>query len=985
MSEAHGGASPAWAIPLRNLLQGFADQAPGQLLPALAMFGGGQVSEDELVAFAQSAPVNDNALIALRLAFAKWDASNDIVLLGDDGAVTGSGTIARRAAVVRALGLSPAAEEALRAAIPVHREDPIIISKKFEPWYEEARQRRSSLYWDDYEKYLAEVKKWPASSITTLDQSTNSVIERLTDPTRVEVKQTKGLVVGYVQSGKTANFTGVIAKAIDAGYRLIVVMTGTIEILRAQTQRRVDMELMGVENVLAGQDPMDPDVAKGLDYQQDEDWLAGKFVQHSELALNQPGVARIRRVTTHHNDYKSLPQGMSQLRYERHDKTKPLNAPENLFHVDAYVVVVKKNPAPLKKLISDLRPLQAMLTELPALIIDDESDLASVNTIDPKKSNDLTRINKLITEIMGLVPRAQYVGYTATPFANVFIDPDDDSNLFPSDFVLSLPRPEQYMGVQEFHDVDPDWENIEKTVATSNELAYVRSIQGDPTHDPGLRKKELGEALDAWVLGGAIKKYRESVTEQVYRHHTMLVHEDVKNVAHQDSAIVVRSLWNNGKFTSGEGLARLRKLFNDDFLPVMAARADGYQVPASFDDVKQFVGQAIAEMTSGGSDPVLIVNSDQAIQDQQQALDFDAGTVWRILVGGTKLSRGFTVEGLTVSFFRRKAGQADTLMQAGRWFGFRQGYRDLVRLYILRDSKADLYEAFEALLLDEEAFRDELAKYAGLDEDGRPIVEPRQIPPLVSQHLPWLKPTARNKMFNAVVASRASVGTFHQLSSIPPRIEKAKHKANLEQVILPLLKKAGQEAELPYVDNGVARKQQGRVGVVGAAEFLNYFDKHTWDPGYLNVINPLRTFIVTAMERGRLKDWAIVWPQRRGDGRTLHFDELECDAPIWKRKRREPPRRDFTGENKRNILSAGDVPEGKDFPILGKSDTRGVLVISLVADQPEKTEQEPVDRSDVVGLISLRVPDGSVRSKRDLIQYAVVVSEKSGEVVVDAE
>ena len=191
--------------------------------------------------------------------------------------------------------------------------------------------------------------------------------------------------------------------------------------------------------------------------------------------------------------------------------------------------------------------------------------------------------------------------------------------------------------------------------------------------------------------------------------------------------------------------------------------------PSSFDELKPYIAEAIAEMTSGGADPVLIVNSDKSVQAQQEALDFDKGRVWRILVGGAKLSRGFTVEGLTVSYFRRKAGQADTLMQAGRWFGFREGYRDLVRLYIRRDHKVDLYEAFEALLLDEEAFRDELGKYAGLDEDGKPLVEPRQIPPLVSQHLPWLKPTARNKMFNAVVKARASVGAFHQLSSIPPR------------------------------------------------------------------------------------------------------------------------------------------------------------------------------------------------------------------------
>lgn len=974
------------AQPLKNLLQGLAAQAPTELLPMLTLFARRPVSEEELMTFVETAPPNDPGMIQLRLALAKWDASEDLEFYDEDGSETGPGTIARRVAVVGALGLSERAEAILRHEVPVHVQDFIVITREFEPWYEEARNKRSTLYWNDYESYVTQVMKWPASSITALDQSTNAVVERLTDPARSEIKPTKGLVVGYVQSGKTANFTGVIAKAVDAGYRLVIVMTGTIEILRAQTQRRIDMELMGVENVLAGQDPADPEVAKGLDYQQDEDWLADKFVKHGQAALDQPGAARIRRVTTHRSDYKSLPHGMSQLRYDRLDKMQPLNAPENLFHTDAYVVIIKKNSAPLKKLIKDLKPMQDTLRELPALIIDDESDLASVNTKDPKKSDERTTINKLITQVTEIVPRAQYVGYTATPFANVFIDPDDETNLFPSDFVLSLPRPPQYMGVQEFHDIDPDWETTPKTVATSNELAYVRAIKGDPDHSPALRRKELAKALDAWVLSGAIKKFREARTGNVYRHHTMLVHEAVSNAAQEESAGVVRELWNTGKFTSSEGLNRLRALFDDDYAKVMAARADGELVPESFDEVKRFVAEALAEMTTGGTDPVLIVNSDKSIQDQQEALDFDNGQVWRVLVGGTKLSRGFTVEGLTVSYFRRKAGQADTLMQAGRWFGFRDSYHDLVRLYIRRDDRVDLYEAFEALLLDEEAFREELGKYAGLDEDGKPIVEPRQIPPLVSQHLPWLKPTARNKMFNAVVKSRASVGAFHQLSSIPPREKKAQHEANLTQVFVPLLRLTDQAVELPYLDPPANRTkhQPARVGSIGAREFLALFDKLKWHPEYESVVGPLRTFISTATQKKRIEDWAIIWPQRQTPGRMLSIEGLSTEAPIWRRGRRQEPRIDFTGENKRNILSASAVPEGADVVGLGRSDTRGALVISLVADQEERTEDTPVTRENVVGLLSLRVPDKSIQSRRELIQYGVVVADKSDEVAVDA-
>ena len=136
-------------------------------------------------------------------------------------------------------------------------------------------------------------------------------------------------------------------------------------------------------------------------------------------------------------------------------------------------------------------------------------------------------------------------------------------------------------------------------------------MSGDPDVDPGLHKDELRAALDAWVLSGAIKKYREAMTGNTVRHHTMLVHEDVRNAAHIDSASVVRGLWNTGKFTSGEGLSRLRKLFDDDYAAVMDARADGAPVPTSFNELKPYIPEAIAEMTSGGADPVLIVNSDK--------------------------------------------------------------------------------------------------------------------------------------------------------------------------------------------------------------------------------------------------------------------------------------------------------------------------------------------------------------------------------------
>ena len=983
---------PGWADSLKNALSGLANQQPAPLLPLLAIFVGSQVSVEDLAGFVVDADENDPTLTQLRLAMATWDADEAVgTFLDAEGNDTVSRTAARRQAIYGALKLEEPATTAIADRVPVYEKPVITISKKFEPWYAETRKLRTSVYWDDYEGFLRDTKQWSAEAIASLDETTTDVIERLSDPTRETIKQTKGLVVGYVQSGKTANFTGVVAKAIDAGYRLVIVLTGTIEILRAQTQRRMDMELMGVENILGGLDPADPQVAKELDYQQDVDWIADRFLRHG-AALEQDNVAHIQRVTTHRSDYKRLPQGLTKLKFHKYEKAKPLNDEVNLFRSDAYVAIVKKNPAALRKLIADLTPIRGDLDHLPVLIIDDESDQASVDTTNPAKwsspsaaDRKRTTINGLITDLLKLCRRAQYVGYTATPFANVFVDPDDERDLFPSDFVLSLYRPPAYMGVQEFHDVGKRWDDEEKTIANSNELAHVRALVGDAVSDPHGRLAELQEALDAWVLSGAIKKFRESKSSVTFRHHTMLVHESVARADHADTADDVRALWKGSKFTSAEGLNRLQALYDRDCLPVMQSRAKGQAIPGSFDELKQFVAAAIAEMTVDG-DPILVVNSDKAIQDQQKKLDFEADKVWRILVGGTQLSRGFTVEGLTISYFRRKAGQADTLMQAGRWFGFRPGYQDLVRLYIRRDHTVDLYEAFEALLMDEEAFRDELRQYEGFDDDGIPLVEPRQIPPLVSQHLPWLKPTARNKMWNAVIDSKATAGDFQDRFSLPARGDAA-NASNLVNVGLPLLKTATQVVTLPYTRaDGATGTETFKVGIVEADEFLKLFDKLAWHPEYSDVISPLKSFLSKATVDGRIKDWVIAWHQPGKVAGAVEFAELGGEAPIVTRRRRAEPRIDFIGSDRKHTSALMPIAQGKAVPGLLESKNRGVALVYLADDRPEEDDRTKVGEltaNHVVPLVSLAVPLDSTPHKRDLIQWTVRVQAQANDAAVE--
>ncbi|MFD4760427.1 Z1 domain-containing protein [Streptomyces sp. NPDC058439] len=758
-------------------------------------------------------------------------------------------TDARRTDTYNRLGFGADLRKALNEAVPVFKEPgPTVISKEFASWYSRDMAAARSFYWNSYEELLRR-KGWSDAAVSSLDEASHAVVERLSDPTRTEAYGARGLVVGYVQSGKTANFTGVTAKAIDVGYRLVIVLGGTLNLLRGQTQRRLDMELIGRENILRGADPSDPDALVGIDYQDDEDWPE-KFVSHGHRPFN------IERLTTRDNDYRSLLQGIRALEIEKREPHLPLYVPDNLHRAAARVMVVKKNKSVLTNLVKDLKKIGPILREIPTLIIDDESDQASVNTSDPKKwesgQTQRTAINSLISQLLGLLPRAQYVGYTATPFANVFIDPSDGEDIFPRDFLISLPRPVGYMGVQDFHDLDGEG---------AAEDTHVRGIYED-TGD------RLQEAMDAFVLTGALKLYRadHGVSAGPFRHHTMLVHESVKMDDHADLALRINTQWHQAGYTSHEGHARLEKLLADDF----AHHSDeGLPKPPAYADLRPYVSRARQLINSGGN-PVVVVNGDTDRYFSQIDLDFDrTPNVWKILVGGTKLSRGFTVEGLTVTYYRRTTRQADTLMQMGRWFGFRPGYRDLVRLYIGREEPltktqtVDLYEAFEAICRDEETFRSQLSRYAEL-VDGKPQVTPAQIPPLVSQHLPWIRPSGRNKMFNAELVEIRSPGRWVEPTAYPTGADELRHNAEIWR---PALEALGQDlavfVTLSDDDRGGYTRYPAKTAVLSHAQLLGIMNGLAW--GRPDLFAPHLAYLKDASDTGcATDDWTLILPQTSG-------------------------------------------------------------------------------------------------------------------------
>ncbi|WGP10343.1 Z1 domain-containing protein [Streptomyces sp. SH5] len=893
----------------------------------------------------------------------------------------------RRTDAYDRLGFDTTLRKALDHAVPVFKEPgPTIISTTPTWWYSRDTAAVRSFYWSAYEQLLRR-KGWSDAAVAGLDEASHAVVERLADPTRPDAYGARGLVVGYVQSGKTANFTGVTAKAIDAGYRLVIVLGGTLNLLRGQTQRRLDMELIGQENILRGADPADPEALIGVDYQDDEDWPE-KFVSHRGRP-SVLGAFDIERLTTRDDDYKSLATGIRALEFDKQIRTEPLYAPDNLHRAAARVMVVKKNKSVLSKLIKDLKKIGGpLLSEIPTLIIDDESDQASVNTTDPKKWEEgkvtRTAINGQISQLLGLLPRAQYVGYTATPFANVFVDPGDGDDIFPRDFLISLPRPTGYMGVQDFHDLD----RTDESAAGSAERAHVRGIYDDAHGD------RLAEALDAFILTGALKLYRAShdpSLESHFRHHTMLVHESVRMAEHADLALRISSMWHQAGYTSQEGHARLEALFTSDFLPTADA---GLPTPASYEELRPHVARARQLINSGGT-PVLVVNGDTERDYDQPDLDFDrTPNVWKILVGGTKLSRGFTVEGLTVTYYRRRTQQADTLMQMGRWFGFRPGYRDLVRLYIGRAEPAgrtgtvDLYEAFEAICRDEETFRAQLTRYATL-VDGKPQVTPAQIPPLVSQHLSWLKPSARNKMFNAELVEIRSPGEWVEPTAYPTAPADLRHNAEVWRPVLDLL--GTDPITLRRDASAGGDSFEAQVGTLDHEELLKVLCDLRWSVP--SQFSPHLESLLSTSEGGEgIDDWLVVLPRQTSSRRVEASVLGSAPLSLAHRSRRRGDLFGAIGEPKHReaalrIARASDAASRSGDETLESlaGDRRGVVVLYPVVEErpPALSPTGAIAPEHLVMAFGLVAPGSSNDPKRNLVRFRTVDSTRRDFAIIE--
>lgn len=535
---------------------------------------------------------------------------------------------------------------------------------------------------------MAKDRNWPAirasmdrkgfgvDNIESVDAASTKVVALLDHP-KQESYRTRGLVVGYVQSGKTTNFTAVMAKAADRGYKLFIVLSGIHNTLRRQTQTR----------------------------------LAGDLV--------------------HAN-----PGKWYEVTNDRHDFVPPGNPKAFFAAKDQHLLmVVKKNATVLRKLRNWLASAGEYLDKCPTLIIDDEADQSTVAT---------TKINPLLFDVLNNFPKVGYIGYTATPFANLLINPSDENDFYPRDFIVNLPQPSGYHGTEvlfgrellpgeDASTLDGGYDMIRTVPDAEIDELKPRNKKEAADFHPGTAHS-LRRAVEWFWLATAARRVRGGGNP----HSTMLIHTTTDTVVHdrfKDPLLDLRMrMLRDLDDSDGTLLGRLRTTWEEETRRVPAEDFD--ETPVAFDALLLHLQDVVRETR------VIIDN-----YRSTDRLDYESGPVTAIAVGGNTLSRGLTLEGLISSLFVRAVSAYDTLLQMGRWFGYRNHYGDLPRIWMTDE----LREWFAHLATVEAEMRQDINRYMN------PGVTPLNFAVRLRTH-PKMSITTKAKMTSAVKAAAAYGG-----------------------------------------------------------------------------------------------------------------------------------------------------------------------------------------------------------------------------------
>lgn len=736
------------------------------------------------------------------------------------------------------------------------------------PWLSFSRKMNWK-YWQRYREWLERKLSWKA--VDALDKSTDEILGLLEDPSREGKWDRRGLVVGHVQSGKTSNYTGLICKASDAGYKIIIVLTGLHNNLRTQTQIRMEEGFLGYETPLITYAKI---VGVG---EFDSDWEI-----HPNCATNRSE------------------KGDFNTRIGRQLAITPEQRP--------WLFVVKKNKTVLKELLKwiqnhaadinnvniegpsidneDLPRVKKNVTKLPLMIIDDEADHASVNTREqvfdangnPDEEHSPSKINKLIRRILHSFSRASYVGYTATPYANIFIHErgethEEGPDLFPSSFIINLAGSSNYIGPARVF-------GLPSTEGRKGDLPLVRPIKDDETDDgikswmprnhkngynPRYDGKDtlppsLIEAIDAFMLTCSIRRIRGQIKE----HNSMLIHvtrfTSVQKEVYRQVEDHLRHIRQRifRKIDHEQILERLKKLLEEDFLQTFKdlrklVPDQTFPQEPSWKEIQATLPEVISDM-----EMKLINGTAKDVLDYTELHETGLNV---IVIGGDKLSRGLTLDGLSVSYFLRSSRMYDTLMQMGRWFGYRPGYLDLCRLYTTQELK----EWFEHISDASEELREEFDLMVAAGSTPREYGLKVQSHPVLMVTSQLKMRTARNLMLSFSGRSLETVVLFRNFVELQQNLAAAKNLfSNLENPEIDPVRMRGDSRHQwkGYLWNNVSYEN--------IIEFMRSYLTH---PEAIKVnSNLIAEFIQSMVTNKELTNWTVALIGG-GDGNKFSFSE----------------------------------------------------------------------------------------------------------------
>jgi Z1 domain len=788
-------------------------------------------------------------------------------------------------------------------------------------WLPERRAEINWDFWNRYRRYLEEEKGWSPVTVDRLEQLTDSILERLEEPRRSGDWSRRGMVVGQVQSGKTSNYTGLICKAVDAGYKLIVVLAGLHNSLRSQTQLRLDEGFLGWDSqVSRAFSTGNPFVGVGR-------IPTGKQMR----ALSGTSSAEKGDFSTRvANQYGVVPGGN-----------------------DPILMVVKKNKTVLNNLVKwalnwanqDPQLGRRVVRDFPLLIIDDEADNASVNTKEvrldeagiPREEQEATAINKLIRQLLHSFEKTAYVGYTATPFANIFIHPQVRTNehgedLFPRHFIVNLPAPSNYVGPVQVFGLDSDSVADLESVAG---LDIIRTIEDQDEWLPIGHKKEhvppylpasLKEAIRVFILACTVRFWRGQTTA----HNSMLIHvtrftavQELVNQLVKDELTALQRRLRYGEGNElNQVLSEFEYLWNTDFVPTSQTTVGTELQPTTpfpaWGDISPLLYQTVARIQ------VKKING-----TAKDILDYwgSPNGLNVIAIGGNKLSRGLTLEGLSVSYYLRASKMYDTLMQMGRWFGYRPGYLDLCRLY----TTDELVEWYRHITVASEELRKEFDYMADMS------ATPEEFGLKVRTHPSGLIITGANKMRNGAVMQLSFAGTisetylFYKDENIIRRNLRA-----TEDLI------SGLGTYIVEKNNFVWKQVSGNKII----EFLTSYQSHP--NARLANTRSLIDYIQTQLKQNELTSWTIALISKNKADNTHIISGLEVG--LTQRK-----------NDADSSLSEYRLPKSR---LLNPPDEMLDLPLSLQEEIIHITEQRKREAGKPEG--KSRTPDGKViREKRN--------------------